>query len=110
MPVSCLSAIFSASSAIVVDAGVYEDAFEPAFEGGKDVGVAGFFKLMDVLEQLDKAFVHDLFYLFDIILIPVADLHGVVPEHGIQLFLAGAVVCPASDDECVYMCVSGYQF
>jgi hypothetical protein len=43
----------------------------------------GFLELMDILEELDKAFVHDLLHLFEIVLVAVAYFNSIVPEHGI---------------------------
>jgi hypothetical protein len=66
----------------------------------------GFLELVDTLEEFDKTFVHDLFYLFKVVLVPVAYFHSIVPEHIVQLFLARAIIGTATLYQGVYLRVS----
>ena len=90
----------------MVDSGIDEDAFEPAFEGGQDVRMAGLLELMNVLEKFDEAFIHYLLYLFKVVLVTIAYFHSVVLEHRIKLFLAGPVIRPAALYQSEYLRVS----
>jgi hypothetical protein len=67
--------------AVMVDAGIDEDAFEPSFQGSQYISMPGFLELVDAFEELNKTFVHDLFYLFEVVLVPVAYFHSIVLEH-----------------------------
>jgi len=66
--------------------------------------------LVDVFEKLDESFIHDLFDLFQVILIPVADLYSIIPEQIVQLLLAGAIIRSATGYQSMYFRVSCNQF
>jgi hypothetical protein len=90
----------------MVDAGIDEDAFKPSFHGSQHIGMPGFLELVNTFEELDKTFVHDLFHLFEIVLIPVTYFHSIVLEHIVQLFLACAIIGTAAFYQGVYLRVS----
>jgi hypothetical protein len=92
--------------AVMVNAGIDEDAFEPSLQGSQYIGMPGFLELVDALEEFNKTFIHDLFYLFKVVLIPVTYFHSIVLEHIVQLFLACAVIGTATLYQGVYLRVS----
>ena len=62
-----------------------------------------FLELMDIPEKLDKAFIHDLFYLFKVVLVTITYFHSIVLERGEQLFLASPVIGPAALNQSEYL-------
>ena len=82
--------------AIIINACIYQDALKPTFERHGYFQVPVLIKLMNIFEEFCKAFIYDFFNLVLIMLIPIANFHGISLQEFIQFLLAGAFILSAT--------------
>jgi hypothetical protein len=65
----------------MVDTGVDQDPFEPSLQGCEHIRMTGLLELMNAFKQFNKSFVHNLFHLFEVILITITYFDSILLEH-----------------------------
>jgi len=106
----CLTVEISRILSIIIYTGVYQDSLKPTFKCHGNLQVSVFIKLMNIFEKLGEAFIDDFLNLVLIVLVTIANFHGISLQEFIQFLLAGAVILPASGYQCANLVVTIYQW
>ena len=81
---------------VIINAGIHQDAFKPAFKGDGNFHMPVLVELVNVFEKFGKSFIDNFFNLAIILLIAVTDFYGISLQKLIQFLLAGPVILPAA--------------